>query len=230
MAEPELSGDQIDAEATKHLLWLQKIKESKIPDICLSLMHYRLHSKTEFSQAVTTIFRQFYDTFSIQQHYTINLRPIFLGDFEIQLEQTVFHTLLSECQRAIFEVTIDSGHLIEVLGYIRKKDVRILLGGQRLRSLIFYSKQGMIKPCLLVYCAYSCFCILYKPCSIFVLTAPMHIAIGYAAFIFGVQRLVTKRVNESVSSRISLDIVTLDLISIVLYFQPSEPHQELFQR
>jgi hypothetical protein len=130
MSEPESSREHAEIEATKRLLWLQKIKEGKIPDVSLSPSSlpptFRNRVFIGGNYDLSPVLRHIQSIVALND---ADLRPIFLGDFEMPQDETVFHALrlLSECRRAIFEITIDSGHLIEIMEYVRKKDIQILL-------------------------------------------------------------------------------------------------------
>lgn len=130
MAEPELNKEQAEVEALKHMLWLQKIKEGKIPDVNLSPSGlpptYENRVFIGGNYDLSPVLRYIQRTVAL---HGPNLRPIFLGDFEIPPENTVDHALrlLDQCRRAVFEITIDSGHLIEIMEYVRKKHIQILL-------------------------------------------------------------------------------------------------------
>ena len=130
MSEPELTKDQVETEAIKHLAWLKSIKEGKIPDMNLN------PSALPPSFENRVFIGGNYDLAPVLRHiqrivalHDPDLRPIFLDDFDIPLENTVFHALRlsGDCRRAIFEVTIDSGHLIEIMQYTQKRNTQMLM-------------------------------------------------------------------------------------------------------
>lgn len=129
-AERELDDEQAQVEAMKHMLWIKKIKEGKIPDVNLSPSGIPPNFQNRVfiggNYDLAPVLRYIQRIVALRDS---DLRPIFLGDFSIPLAETAFHALrlLDACRRAIFEVTIDSGHLIEVMEFARKNDRQILL-------------------------------------------------------------------------------------------------------
>ncbi|GEM_PF-3161066 len=55
--------------------------------------------------------------------------PIFLGDFKVKRSRTYFTSLalLHRCRSAIFDITLDSGHLLEVQEISKKENIELLL-------------------------------------------------------------------------------------------------------
>lgn len=126
----EISDAQARVEDMKHLLWLQKIREGKIPDVDLSpsALPPRFENRVFIggNYDISPVLRYIQTVVALHDP---DLRPIFLGDFKIPLADTVIHALRlsTSCRRAIFEITIDSGHLIEIMEYIKNEDMQMLL-------------------------------------------------------------------------------------------------------
>lgn len=116
-----LSNDEIGTEAVKHLAWLDTLKKGEIPDYELD---WRALPPTAEKRVFIGGSYQFVPVLRNVQRVVAmqGFMPIFLGDFKIDNEDTyeVALTLLNQCKSAIFEVTLDSGHLLEIHEASRK--------------------------------------------------------------------------------------------------------------
>jgi hypothetical protein len=127
---PELNLESAQTEAIKWLAWIHQIRQGKIPNLELnpSGLPPTFENRVFIggSYDLVPVLR------CIQQIVAMHdkdLRPIFVGDFKMEIEDTYFHSLrlLSQCKRAIFEVTLDGGHIAEIREVAQKKGMDILL-------------------------------------------------------------------------------------------------------
>lgn len=113
-------------EAVKHLAWIDTLKNGGIPDYELDWRALPTTSERVFiggSYQFVPVLRNIQSIVASQ-----GFLPVFLGDFKIDSEDTyeVALTLLNQCKSAIFDVTLDSGHLLEV-HEASKKGINMLM-------------------------------------------------------------------------------------------------------
>lgn len=123
-----LPNEEIGTQAMKHLAWREMVKEGKIPSLALNPRAlpppYEQRIFIGGNYALAPVLRY------IQQVVIRKgFMPIFVGDFKIRrskMYETAL-TLLRECNAAIFEVTYDSGHLLEIHELAKRKEISLLM-------------------------------------------------------------------------------------------------------